>query len=618
GNSLVQEPESLLNETSTIILMHAVKLKGRQTKPIKKGAKRKAETPNTALPLDQSVQNDFPNQISNARRVIQSTQPFKPIPSKNGCLHLKEYKENNRYTYLDNYNTIAELSMHWYRIGIPNEGVKDFDGLRRDREIILSHQKCSICSFKGDRLHACLDCVFIGCWRDQRHALKHFHGTTHTFAMDIVRLALFCFKCGDYVYDLDFETAKTLQEVRVAERESNLKEPCAKRARYVSWQSNSEEAANISRNSTPLPCSGLRGLFNMGATCFMNAILQTFLTNPLIKNYFMTDKHNNKLCGTAGCMCCEIDNLFQEFHSGEKKPYPPCSFLHAMWLSSKELAGYAEQDAHEFYLAAINKMHSDSKESILEPLSSSGQKCECIMHKTFGGVFQSRIKCKVCNDVKTKEEPLVEWQLHLRGSPTQQKKKNGHTKASIENYTDEMGDKNTLQLCLERYTAEEQIMDYKCDVCNLNYLEEGVPFNQIPASSEACTRRFSCKKLPPVLTFVVERFSREGKTTSKNEAPFEFPEEINMTKWTSLAQEVLEQGGSLDDLPDFKYNLISVVNHEGKINTGHYTVYCKNRDQWFLFDDHAVKLADIDDVLQSKRKAYLCFYIADTLEYDQL
>ena len=90
-----------------------------------------------------------------------------------------------------------------------------------------------------------------------------------------------------------------------------------------------------------------------------------------------------------------------------------------------------------------------------------------------------------------------------------------------------------------------------------------------------------------------------------------------MTKWTSRGHDVLEKGGSLDDLPNYKYNLLSVVNHEGKINTGHYTVYCKSRDRWFLFDDNAVKCASVEEVLQSKRKAYLCFYVADTLEYDQ-
>lgn len=32
-----------------------------------------------------------------------------------------------------------------------------------------------------------------------------------------------------------------------------------------------------------------------------------------------------------------------------------------MWLSLKELAGYAQQDAHEFFISALNQIHADSE-----------------------------------------------------------------------------------------------------------------------------------------------------------------------------------------------------------------------------------------------------------------
>ncbi|CAG8436229.1 7105_t:CDS:2 [Funneliformis caledonium] len=404
------------------------------------------------------------------------------------------------------------------------------------------------------------------------------------------------------------------EEVRAEERVSDIKEPARKRARYIPWKPNDEEAKKIERNSSPFPCSGLRGLLNMGATCFMNAVLQTFMNNPIIKNYFMTDKHNMKICGTSGCMCCEIDNLFQEFHSGEKKPYPPCSFLQSMWLSSKHLAGYSEQDAHEFYLAAIEKMHGDSHETKHQGLNANIQYCECIMHKTFGGCFQYRRKCSQCGMFSDREEHMVDWQLHLRGLVTNQKKKNG-TKASQESNVNEMDvDKNSLEDCLDRYCEKEQLPEYKCEDCETRLSNGHVLSDEIVNS---CSRTTTCKKLPPVLTFVVERFHRTSTNTIKNEAEFEFPEEIDMAKWTSRGHDILEKGGTLDDLPSYNYNLLSVVNHEGRLDTGHYTVYCKSRDRWFLFDDHAVKCASVEEVLQSRRKAYLCFYVADTLEYDQ-
>lgn len=49
----------------------------------------------------------------------------------------------------------------------------------------------------------------------------------------------------------------------------------------------------------------------MGATCFMNVIIQAFLHNPLLRNYFLSDRHNTALCaGSRACLACEMDKIF--------------------------------------------------------------------------------------------------------------------------------------------------------------------------------------------------------------------------------------------------------------------------------------------------------------------
>lgn len=50
----------------------------------------------------------------------------------------------------------------------------------------------------------------------------------------------------------------------------------------------------------------------MGNTCFMNVILQSLVHNPLLKAYFLSDRHNPKHCQKEFCMCCEMDNLFAQ------------------------------------------------------------------------------------------------------------------------------------------------------------------------------------------------------------------------------------------------------------------------------------------------------------------
>lgn len=380
------------------------------------------------------------------------------------------------------------------------------------------------------------------------------------------------------------------------------------------------------------PSLGLRGMNNLGQTCFMNTICQALCHNPLFRNYFLSECHTPNTCHSSKgrrsadrcCVACEFDALTNALYNGERIAVNPHRFLYIFWkqgmqanlsLSPRDtlstLAGYEQQDAHEFLGAVLDTLQMHDR-SIFSAPGESGVVAHC-----FDGMLCSSIQCAQCASVSRTKEHFRELSLEVSEAI--------------------LGDRNSttcLHECLSNFTKWETLTGQEkvhCSTCNQH---------------QDCTKHFTVDRLPQVLVLHLKRFNHNRAARQKLrkiENYVSFPlENLDMQPFITHPT----NGGGSTHL----YDLSAVVEHHGdsSCHSGHYTAYIRHRwdaalqvppsvehdpdeyyrqralrnkdvphsaNDWYLFDDSCIYRSSPEEVGRSQ--AYILFYVRQQLVYSR-
>lgn len=423
--------------------------------------------------------------------------------------------------------------------------------------------KCSDCQLNNYNF-ICLQCPHVGCYTNN-HAHSHYKLQQHLFAIDSSNGLLYCFLCGTYI------NHPTLEKIRNDIEDLHLENG------YLNDYSNPSKVAT----------SGLKGFVNLGATCFMSSILQTFIHNPVIKyQFFNNDFHylnceknwdnlkNNYTDENNACMTCSIDNIFQNFYTAQShEGFGMSNLLITAWYKKKSLAGFQEQDAHEFWQVILQEFHTDYERVMKKAEEHIPHDCQCITHTTFSGELQSSIKCGSCDSITKTVDPVIDLSLEIKNKK-------------------QLSKQLSVYDCLDLFTSEEKLdVMYTCQYCG---------------EKTKATKSLKIKTLPPVLSIQLKRFEHNliSDQFLKIETSVKVPLFLNLTRYCE--QLSLADDDGIDN--NKVYELFAAVCHIGSVHTGHYIVMVKNGNgQWFKFDDSIVTLISQETVMDSN--AYLLFYI---------
>jgi ubiquitin carboxyl-terminal hydrolase 22/27/51 len=180
---------------------------------------------------------------------------------------------------------------------LPTSGCEHID------EKILSKVQGTRASNKtlGIIQYTCLDCSLTGSFASLD---QHFKKTKHEFAASTK--SIYCGHCNDLVYDPDIllNGAKKRKVLQLSE----------------------EDDSYLTANTSTKPCGreGVRGLFNLGETCYMNAVLQMMVHNPLLASYFLGMGHPIHLCPVSKEPDKKNDSDSEDDDDGEEKEQKSC------------------------------------------------------------------------------------------------------------------------------------------------------------------------------------------------------------------------------------------------------------------------------------------------------
>uniref|UniRef100_A0A2P2MZF8 Ubiquitin carboxyl-terminal hydrolase n=1 Tax=Rhizophora mucronata TaxID=61149 RepID=A0A2P2MZF8_RHIMU len=158
----------------------------------------------------------------------------------------------------------------------------------------------------------------------------------------------------------------------------------------------------------------VRGLVNLGNTCFFNSVLQNLLAMDRLRDYFLNDD------ACFGPLSLSLKKLFVETRpeTGLKNVINPRTFFGSVCSKAPQFRGSQQQDSHELLrclldglsteeLVSWKQMNTSEENGVSPKLGST------FVDAAFGGQISSTVCCVECGHSSTVYESFLDLSLSV-------------------------------------------------------------------------------------------------------------------------------------------------------------------------------------------------------------
>jgi len=327
--------------------------------------------------------------------------------------------------------------------------------------------------------------------------------------------------------------------------------------------------------------TGMVGILNQGATCYMNSLLQTlFFTDAFLRGVFLmptvpgaTDNEANTAVALDNekNVALAVQRLFYRLQTSPTAVETQELTRSFGWGGAE---AFKQHDVQEFLRVLMDNIEEKMKSTKVAQLQS-------LVSNLFMAKMKSYIRCTKVAFESARTEDYYDVQLKVKG---------------ISNLLDSFQD----YCSVEDLEGENQ---YQAEGHGLQDAKKGIIFQSFPAVLHLQLRRFE--------------YDMELDESVKVNDRFDFPERMNLDKFLETP----------DPACPADYTLHSVLVQIGNVQYGHYVAFVQpdpESAQWYRFDDEHVRKCKSecalkqnfggvdDDGRMSHSSAYMLVYMRST------